>query len=55
MYHLVASGPNSDIVENGSTAFPNLLDIFCPFLSKTNPLETTFLYATELNTEVPIA
>ena len=39
----VASGPNLSIVSNGSVAFPRRLDIFCPFLSKTNPFETTFL------------
>jgi type IV secretion system protein VirB9 len=31
-------------VSKGSTAFPKRFDIFCPFLSKTKPFETTFLY-----------
>ena len=43
------------IILNGSTAFPNLLDIFCPFLSRTKPFETTFLYEIESNIKVDIA
>ena len=50
-----AVNPKVDKVVNGSTAFPKRLDIFCPFLSNTNPLDTTFLYATESKTMVPIA
>ena len=43
IYQRVASAPYFSKVSKGSTAFFLLLDIFCPFLSKTNPLETTFL------------
>ncbi len=43
MYQRVASGPYSAKVVNGSTAFPRRFDIFCPFLSSTNPFDTTFL------------
>ena len=43
------------IVLKGSVAFPNLLDILFPFLSRTNPFDTTFLYATLSNNIVEIA
>ena len=49
IYHLVESGPNSFIVLKGFIVFPIRFDIFCPFLSKTRPLEITFLYEIELN------
>ena len=55
IYHRVASAPYVANVVKGSVAFPNRLDILCPFLSKTKPLETTFLYATESKTIVEIA
>src|SRR5690554_1483074 len=55
MYQRVASGPCFSNVSKGSTVFPLLFDIFCPFLSKTSPFETTFLYATESKTVVAMA
>ena len=42
IYNLVASGPNFLITSKGSIAFPNLLDILFPSLSKTKPLDITF-------------
>src|SRR5690606_1819679 len=55
MYQRVASAPCSAKVSKGSTALPKRLDIFCPFLSNTNPFETTFLYAFSPKTKVPMA
>ncbi|MNS63741.1 hypothetical protein D3C72_968440 [compost metagenome] len=55
IYQRVASGPFSAMVLNGSIVFPLLLDILIPFLSKTRPFETTFLYAILSKTKVPIA
>ncbi len=48
-YQRVASAPYSASVLNGSAALPRRLDILLPFLSKTKPVETTFLKATESN------
>ena len=42
------------MLENGSIPFPRRLDILFPFLSNTNPLEITFLNATEPRTIVLI-
>src|SRR5690606_4908782 len=55
MYQRVASAPCSVRVSKGSTAFPKRFDIFCPFLSSTNPFEMTFLYAFSPKTKVPMA
>src|SRR5690606_3780248 len=55
MYQRVASAEYLSIVANGSTPLPRRLDILFPFLSKTNPLETTFLNAIDPRTMVEIA
>ena len=44
--HLSASAPNLSTKSTGSSAFPLLLDIFCPSSSKTCPSDNTRLYGT---------
>src|SRR5690606_11156598 len=55
MYHLVASALYFSIVAKGSTPLPRRLDILLPFLSSTNPFDTTFLKATEPRIMVEMA
>ena len=55
MYQRSGSEPYFSIVENGSTALPRRLDILAPVLSSTNPLDITFLKATDPLTMVLMA
>jgi hypothetical protein len=43
MYQRKGSEPYCSIAPNGSTALPRRFDILFPFLSRTKPLEITFL------------
>ena len=43
MYQRNASLPYFAIASKGSMEFPRRFDIFWPFLSSTNPFETTVL------------
>ena len=40
------------MVSKGSVALPKRLDIFCPFLSKTNPLDVYVLFVLSIATSI---